>query len=134
MSPAVQRIYMLTKDAGAGACSGRDVDEATEFLPPAPGGAPPARIALSSGRSPVVLTVKCFTDDQLRRGLEAVILAHLLAGDRCLVCGEENHDAHDAQAHAFLSPDPFAVFLEAASGRAEEARAEKSQGEGLAQE
>jgi hypothetical protein len=40
--------------------------------------------------------------------------AHLLAGDRCLVCGEENHDAHDAQPHAFLSPDPFTVFLEAA--------------------
>jgi hypothetical protein len=58
--------------------------------------------------------VKCFTDDQLRRGLEAVILAQALAGDRCLVCGEENTDVHDAQPHAFLTPDPLTVFLEAA--------------------
>jgi hypothetical protein len=43
-----------------------------------------------------------------------VILAHLLAGDRCLVCGEDKHDAHDAQPHAFLTPDRLTVFLEAA--------------------
>jgi hypothetical protein len=133
VSPAVQRIYML-RTPERGRVQAEMSTRRRGSCQPAPGGAPPARIALSSGRSPVVLTVKCFTDDQLRRGLEAVILAHLLAGDRCLVCGEENHDAHDAQAHAFLSPDPFAVFLEAASGRAEEARAEKSQGEGLAQD
>ena len=72
--------------------------------------------------------MKCFTDDQLRRGLEAVILAHLLAGDRCLVCGDENDDAHDAQPHAFLTPDRLTVFLEAARDTSEEAH-----GEGLAQ-
>jgi hypothetical protein len=63
--------------------------------------------------------MRCFTDDQLRRGVDAVILAHLLAGDRCLVCGDYNHDAHDAQPHAFLTPDPLTVFLEAAREEAQ---------------
>jgi hypothetical protein len=54
-----------------------------------------------------------------------------LAEDRCLVCGEENRDARDAQPHAFLTPDHLTVFLEAARERAEEAQGE---GEGLAQD
>jgi hypothetical protein len=68
--------------------------------------------------------VKSFTDDQLRRGLDAVILAHQLRGDRCLICGEENDDAHDAQPHGFVTPDPMTVFLEAARERSETAHGE----------
>ncbi len=60
-------------------------------------------------------TVKCFTDDQLRRGLDAVILAHELRGGRCVICGEDNDDTHDAQPHPFVRLDLVAIFLEAAS-------------------
>jgi hypothetical protein len=65
--------------------------------------------------------MRWFTDDQLRLGVEAVILARELTGDRCLVCGEENHDANDAQPHAFVGPDLLEVLLTTA--REERARA-----------
>jgi hypothetical protein len=54
--------------------------------------------------------------DQLLRALEAVLTARSL---RCRECGEENDDAHDAQPHAFLTPDPLTVFLEVASEEAQ---------------
>jgi hypothetical protein len=55
-------------------------------------------------------TVKCFTDEQLARGLQAV----LDRGHRCVICREVHDDAHDAQAHGFHPPNVLDLFLEAA--------------------
>jgi hypothetical protein len=54
--------------------------------------------------------MRCFTDAMIRRGLEVVVLG----GDRCLVCGGDNDDFHDAQPHAFVPVDLLDLFLEAA--------------------
>jgi hypothetical protein len=57
--------------------------------------------------------VRCYLDEELRRGLEAV----LQQGRRCVICGEEDGDAHDAQIHGFQAPDVLTVFLEAVQRR-----------------
>ncbi len=57
-----------------------------------------------------VTGIHCLTEAQLRRGLAAVIAGW----DRCVVCGEDNDDPHDAQPHGFAAPDVLTVFLEAA--------------------
>jgi hypothetical protein len=54
--------------------------------------------------------VRLLLDEDIRRGLDAV-LQH---GQRCVVCGGENDDMHDAQPHSFVPPDVFNLFLEAA--------------------
>ncbi len=38
----------------------------------------------------------------------------LQRGNRCVVCGGENDDMHDAQPHSFVPPDVLTLFLEAA--------------------
>ncbi len=60
------------------------------------------------------LLVKCFTDAQIDVGVAAVKLAVELRGDRCIHCGEDNDDAHDAQAHPFTPPNLREIFLDAA--------------------
>jgi hypothetical protein len=57
--------------------------------------------------------VRLLLDDDIRRGLEAV----LQNGNRCVVCGQENDDLHDAQPHSFVPPDVLNLFLEAAQRR-----------------
>jgi hypothetical protein len=54
--------------------------------------------------------MRCFTDEELVRGIEAVIAGH----GRCRVCGDENVDEHDELPHPFVAPDPLDVFLAAA--------------------
>jgi hypothetical protein len=54
--------------------------------------------------------MRCFTDAELARGLDAVIVGW----NRCAVCGGENDDWHDALPHAFALPDRVNLFLEAA--------------------
>jgi hypothetical protein len=54
--------------------------------------------------------MRCFTDADIRRGLEAVIVNW----DRCQVCDGENADEHDALPHPFQPADLLDLFLEAA--------------------
>jgi hypothetical protein len=60
--------------------------------------------------------VRCFLDDDIRRGLIAVIQDW----NRCVVCGEENDDPHDAQPHSFAPADMLDLFLDAAQRPQEE--------------
>lgn len=55
--------------------------------------------------------MRCFTDADLRRGLEVVRDG---AWNRCCLCGGENDDWHDALPHSFQPIDLLDVFLAAA--------------------
>jgi hypothetical protein len=57
--------------------------------------------------------MRCFTDDELRRGLDTVILEW----DRCTVCGAHSDQAHrdEASDHAFQPGDLIDVFLKGVS-------------------
>ncbi len=59
--------------------------------------------------------MRCFTDADLRRGLEVVALG----SDRCQTCGGDNDDFHDAQPHAFVPVDLLHLFLEAVRSSAD---------------
>lgn len=54
--------------------------------------------------------MRCFSDEELRRGVQAVIALH----DRCDVCGGLNDDAHQQRPHVFEGVDPLQLFLDAA--------------------
>lgn len=60
--------------------------------------------------------MRCFTDDELRRGLDTVILEW----DRCTVCGA--HGEHPSRAvsdHVCQPADLIDVFLKGVSQQAE---------------
>jgi hypothetical protein len=61
--------------------------------------------------------MRCFTDDELRRGLDTVILEW----DRCTVCGGHSDQAHrdEARDHVFQPGDLIDVFLKGVSQQAE---------------
>lgn len=61
------------------------------------------------------LTMRCFTEEELRRGLETAIQEW----DRCAVCGTPNDDAHDNRPHAFQAVDVLDLFLKGASQKAD---------------
>jgi len=61
--------------------------------------------------------MRCFTDEELLRGLIAVIQEW----DRCATCGAPNDDDHDASPHAFVAVPLIDVFLKGVSQQADDA-------------
>lgn len=66
--------------------------------------------------------MRCFTEAELRRGLEAV----RVRGNRCTVCDGEHESAHRDRRphHPFAWPDLVNLFLEAARDEGETADGE----------
>ena len=54
--------------------------------------------------------MRCFTDDELRRGVDAVVDGW----DRCRVCGSRVEDHRPRDAHVFDAVNLIDVFLKAA--------------------
>ena len=68
-------------------------------------------------RPSLFFDMRCFTDDELRRGLDTVILEW----DRCTVCGTHRswHTTESLDDHAFEAADLIDVFLKGVSQQAE---------------